>query len=323
MVRAQHPAVVAACDRYNKLPSSNFIFQIKNRLQGTDRRYTNCVTQYSADTYLVVDMWSDCFTVPPQSMDHFRSQRKRWTSNAITGNWFLMFGSNVPVYTRILCGIDLFRIHTSVTRFCCTVQFFLALGREGAELTAVQLSMLGVVLALPYLFFLSTIVTRGRYGAYLFVGSLLSKLCSPFITVYIFLYAMQNFADLTWGKTHGSQPTGGASTEKEKEEDDLELGIVFADKSTSPVAPPTAVSYFKDVFDATHAPLELTTPFASPASVEYFNNDDDVAPLLIEVDEAELDEVDLDYEAGDGEDSAFVGYDCSYNFYDLSLPSIT
>ena len=189
MVRAQHPAVVAACDRYNKLPSSNFIFQIKNRLQGTDRRYTNCVTQYSADTYLVVDMWSDCFTVPPQSMDHFRSQRKRWTSNAITGNWFLMFGSNVPIYTRILCGIDIFRIHTSVTRFCCTVQFFLALGMKGADLTTLQLTMLALVLILPYIFFLSTIINRGKYGGFLFVGSIISKICSPFITVYIFLYA--------------------------------------------------------------------------------------------------------------------------------------
>jgi chitin synthase len=228
MVRAQHPAVVAACDRYNKLPSSNFIFQVKNRLQGTDRRYTNCVTQYSADTYLVVDMWSDCFTVPPQSMEHFRSQRKRWTSNAITGNWFLMLGTSVPWYTRCLCAVDIFRIHTSVTRFCCTIQFFYALIGVGATLTNLQIAMLALVIALPYCFFLSTIVTRGKYGAFLLAGSLISKVFSPFITIYIFVYAMLNFADLTWGKTHGSQSTDGAKKEV-KEEGEVE-SIVFADR---------------------------------------------------------------------------------------------
>ena len=185
MVRAQHPAIVAACDRYNKLPSSDFIFQVKNRLQGTDRRYTNCVAQHSLDTYLVVDMRSDCFTVPPQSMEHFRSQRKRWTSNAITGNWFLIMGGNVRWYTRVLCSVDIFRIHTSVTRFACTVQFFLALFGGGTEVTNFQISMLVLVLALPYIFFLSTLVGRGRYGMFLFVGSLVSKMFSPFITIYI------------------------------------------------------------------------------------------------------------------------------------------
>jgi len=216
MVRAQHPGVVAACDRYNKLPSSSFIFQVKNRLQGTDRRYTNCVAQYSRDTYLVVDMKSDCFTVPPQSMEHFRSQRKRWTSNAITGNWFLIVGTNVRWYTRCLCAVDIFRIHTSVTRFACTIQFMKALFSGEAEITPFQIAMFVLVLAVPYLFFLSTIINRGRYGAFLFVGSIVSKAVSPFITIYIFLYAMLNFNDLNWGKTHGSQPTTGA---EEKEED--------------------------------------------------------------------------------------------------------
>jgi len=213
MMRAQHPAVVAACDRYNKLPSSDFIFQVKNRLQGTDRRYTNCVTQYSRDTYLVVDMQADCYTVPPQSMTHFRSQRKRWTSNAITGNWFLIFGTNVPSYTRTFCAVDVFRIHTSITRFVCTVRFFSALSSGGTVLTNFQVAMLVMVLLFPYLFFLSTLLKRGRYGMFLLVGSIISKICSPFITIYIFVYAMQHFNDLTWGKTHGSGPTQGADGE--------------------------------------------------------------------------------------------------------------
>ena len=86
--------------------------------------------------------------------------------------------------------------------------------------------MIVLVLALPYVFFVSTILPRGRYGLFLFAGSMLSKLFSPFITIYIFLYAMYYFNDLNWGKTHGSQPTPGgqgnetvAGPAKEKDPD--------------------------------------------------------------------------------------------------------
>ena len=92
--------------------------------------------------------------------------------------------------------------YTFVTRIACTIQFFKALFGGQAELTSLQIVMLILVLCLPYMFFLSTIVHRGRYGAFLFVGSVISKIVSPVIT-----YAMAYFNDLNWGKTHGSQPT--------------------------------------------------------------------------------------------------------------------
>jgi len=39
---------------------------------------------------------------------------------------------------------------------------------------------------------------------FLFWGSVLSKFVSPFITVYIFLYCLVNFEDLSWGVSHGA-----------------------------------------------------------------------------------------------------------------------
>jgi len=77
---------------------------------------------------------------------------------------------------------------------------------------------------------------------------------------------VQNFADLTWGKTHGSQPTGGvaADTDKEKE-NDLEMGIVFANNDVSQNSPRGEADFI-----------------------------DDDAPALVVVDSAELDEVDFD-----------------------------
>lgn len=203
MVNVNHDAIVQACDRYNKLPSKDFIFQYKNRLQGTDRRYTNCVLQHSKDTYILLDMQSVSFTEPPQSFSHFRSQRKRWTSNAITGNFFLVFGKNIPFYTRMNCFVDIVRIHTSFTRFASTIQFFMNIN----DVEQQQVVMLFVVIALPYLFFLCSIVYLFKidYVCFLLLGSFMSKIASPFITLYIFTYAMIYFNDLTWGKTHGTE----------------------------------------------------------------------------------------------------------------------
>eukprot|EP00516_Mucochytrium_quahogii_P003687 CAMPEP_0203745170 /NCGR_PEP_ID=MMETSP0098-20131031/996_1 /ASSEMBLY_ACC=CAM_ASM_000208 /TAXON_ID=96639 /ORGANISM=" , Strain NY0313808BC1" /LENGTH=764 /DNA_ID=CAMNT_0050632879 /DNA_START=174 /DNA_END=2468 /DNA_ORIENTATION=- len=211
MMNIKDPAVIEACERYNKLPSADFIFQMKNRLQGTDRRYTNCVMQYSKDTYLVLDMESYCYTIPPQSFNHFRSQRKRWTSNAITGNFFLIFGKNIPFYTRFLCFVDIFRIHTSVTRFINTCMLMANI----SQITMAQIYMIIVVLVVPYLYFVFTILHRRKYGFFLLVGSWVSKVASPFITIYIFLYAMWHFNDVNWGVSHGSQPVGEAVAQPE------------------------------------------------------------------------------------------------------------
>lgn len=200
MVNVSHDCIIEASTRYQKLPTKNYIFQVKNRLQGTDRRYTNCVLQYSKDVRLVTDGESHCFTIPPQSFNHFRSQRKRWTSNAITGYFFLLTGTNIPWYVRILAAIDLFRIHTCVTRLCST---FLLLTHI-RDISVIQLVSICVVFGIPYLFFIFHVIRFKKYGLFLFAGSIVSKFASPFITVYIFLYCLVNFTDVSWGKTHGA-----------------------------------------------------------------------------------------------------------------------
>lgn len=210
MINVGHDCIIEATSRYQKLPSKNYIFQIKNRLQGTDRRYTNCVLQYSRDVRIVTDSESHCFTIPPQSFTHFRSQRKRWTSNAITGYYFLITGTNLPWYVRLLAFIDLFRIHTSITRLISTFLFLVHVH----QMKDVQLISMAIVFGIPNLFFYYHLLTfRGpdRYSVFLFTGSVLSKFVSPFISVYMFLYCLYYFTDVSWGKTHGN--TGSQSAQ--------------------------------------------------------------------------------------------------------------
>jgi len=200
MVNISHDCIIEASTRYQKLPSKNYLFQVKNRLQGTDRRYTNCVLQFSKYVRLVTDQESLCYTIPPQSFIHFRSQRKRWTSNAITGYFFLLFGSNIQWYVRCLAVIDLFRIHTSITRLVSTFLFLIHI----KEIKTIQIIMMCLVFGIPYLFFIFHAIKMKGYGFFLFWGSVLSKFVSPFITVYIFLYCLVNFEDLSWGVSHGA-----------------------------------------------------------------------------------------------------------------------
>lgn len=203
MINVSHDCIIEASSRYQKLPSKNYIFQIKNRLQGTDRRYTNCVLQYSKDVRVVTDYESHCFTIPPQSFTHFRSQRKRWTSNAITGYFFLLIGTNLPWYVRLLAAIDLFRIHTSITRLVSTFMLLTHI----QDLKLFQLIAMAVVFGIPNLFFFyHLLIFKGprRYSLFLFTGGIVSKFVSPFISVYMFLYCLFYFTDVSWGKTHGN-----------------------------------------------------------------------------------------------------------------------
>ena len=71
------------------------------------------------------------------------------------------------------------------------------------------------------------------------------------------------------------------------DDDDLEMGIVFANDNV--------------------------LPHQSPNSVAHFIDDD--APILVAVDPLELDEVDLDYDEG-----SLVADDISYDNDDLKLP---
>ena len=217
MINVSHDCIIEASTRYQKLPSKNYIFQIKNRLQGTDRRYTNCVLQHSKDVRVVTDSESHCFTIPPQSFTHFRSQRKRWTSNAITGYYFLLTGTNLPWYVRLLAAIDLFRIHTSITRLISTFMLLTHI----QDMKAIQLVAMGIVFGIPNVFFIYHIlVLKGpkRYGLFLFTGGIVSKFVSPFISVYMFLYCLLFFTDVSWGQTHGN--TGGNSAPINSSPDD-------------------------------------------------------------------------------------------------------
>lgn len=200
MVNINHDCIIKASSRYQKLPSRTHIFQVKNRLQGTDRRYTNCVLQHSKDVRLVTDEKAHCFTEPPQSFEHFRSQRKRWTSNAITGYFFLLTGTNIPFHVKFLACIDLFRIHTCVTRLVSTALLMTHI----TDLQNIQIIMMVLVFGIPYFYFFYYAVKLKWYGLFLLTGSVVSKFASPFITVYNFLYCVYHFTDISWGLAHGA-----------------------------------------------------------------------------------------------------------------------
>ena len=133
-------------------------------------------------------------------MSHIRSQRKRWTSNAITGYFFLLTGTNIPFHVKILASIDLFRIHTCVTRLVSTALLMAHI----TDLQNIQIIMMVLVFGIPYFFFFYYALKLKRYGLFLLAGSVVSKVASPFITVYNFLYCVYHFTDISWGLAHGA-----------------------------------------------------------------------------------------------------------------------
>ena len=83
-----------------------------------------------------------------------------------------------------------------------SIEFFAAVIEAGMPLQT--LLLLVVVLFIPYLFFIYCIIPYGRYGPFLWTGSIVSKLFAPFITIYIFCYALYKFDDIGWGVSHGA-----------------------------------------------------------------------------------------------------------------------
>lgn len=196
MVNASHCSAIKASKEFQNLPSSNNIFEINDRMQGTDRRHTNCLLKHSpAGVNLLVTMEMKCFTKPPQNLKHFASQRRRWMSNAISGYIFVLFGGRSSVGMRSLATLELISLHLCAARLVCLLNFMLNITESSVPILS--------LLVVPYIFFIVHVLAMASNRWFLCAGSVAGVLVSPFINIYIFVNCLINFTNASWGITHG------------------------------------------------------------------------------------------------------------------------
>ena len=200
MVKISDRSVVEASREFERLPSRTNIFEMNDRLQGTDRRWTSCLLNHSPKTNLLVSKDMICYTKPPQSLRHFISQRNRWLSNAISAHISLLTGTHSPWYVRVCALFELVHIHTCVSRAFSCILLLLNI----TQLNPVLLVSMRTFMLIPLLFSIAQACRHGSYTWFLLTGCVVSLFVSPFLNAYVFISCMANFTNISWGISHGN-----------------------------------------------------------------------------------------------------------------------
>lgn len=186
-----------AIKKYARVPvkSGNFI-QTVTRMQGTDRRYTTLLLKEGAKLQMNWRAW--VYTEPPLGVKSFVNQRRRWSSNAFFNSIVILYSSSFPLYSRISAFVDVSRLFSTLFRLLSYLTFWIFL----RELHYVMITLFSLFLLFPYLYVTIWILSiiPGLDKGKMFLGFLINKLYTPFLSSYTITKMFFTSTNFNWGK---------------------------------------------------------------------------------------------------------------------------
>lgn len=222
-----------ASAEYRKHVRNGNLVNRQVQYQGTDRRLCWSIISRSKDVRTVLETRAACFTIPPQSLSHYLSQRRRWGSNAYFNAFVTLTQQNQLLVTRIWMSLELTRSTLVFFRMYNFAHFVYNLV---TKFSLIGVAPLLAITLLPQIWFLLFVVLpTKRYRPllhHLVYGAVLNRLCSVVLTPTVYANVLLGFGDFRWGKSHGATTTAAKEGE-EKKADEMEKG-----ENGRPVTPP-------------------------------------------------------------------------------------
>ncbi|KAJ1038358.1 hypothetical protein NDA10_000250 [Ustilago hordei] len=218
-----------ASAEYRKHVANGNLINRQVQYQGTDRRLCWTIISRSKSVRTVLETRAACFTIPPQTLSHYLSQRRRWGSNAYFNAFVTMSQQNQLLVTRLWMSLELCRstlVFFRMYNFCHFVYNLVT------KFSIVAVAPLLAITMLPQIWFLVFVcVSTKRYRplvVHLLYGAVLNRLCSIVLTPTVYANVLLGFGDFRWGKSHtganaAQQAQAGQESGEDKEgEVDLE-----------------------------------------------------------------------------------------------------
>ncbi len=210
-----HPVASKAIAMYSELPDENELIKITVQLLGTDRRLTCSFMFQERDIVIVYDIRAKCYTIPPNQLYSYISQRRRWGSNSYFNTFCMLIGpKTVHPITKIFAFLDYMRLSLVYFRIFNTVLFIYSMIQNAVFIELIP--FLCIVLYPTIFFFafaLSDEFLRKTYHK-LLLGYFYNKIMSPFISLMAVTNLYWNIGSTTWGGNQKETPV-------EKEENEL------------------------------------------------------------------------------------------------------
>jgi chitin synthase len=189
---------------YSQIPDEDDLVISSVQYVGTDRRYTGCLLYTNPNTKIVMDTRCNAYTTPPQSVEAYTFQRRRWCQNTYFNTMINIIAPNINVILRFFCLIDYLRLTLVYFRLFNTLFFIYLLASHFHPTNILELVPYLVILTYPTLtFFIYCLVNKHLRQQWfnLFFSYLLNKLFILLSNVFIFTTMLLNIGSESWSQS--------------------------------------------------------------------------------------------------------------------------
>jgi len=196
MLNAKSHILDKVIDDYSQLPDTTRLLQLVSRMQGTDRFYTQKMLKNKGK--LVMADRAYIYTETPQDAKTFISQRKRWNSNALSNALICIKSSKTSLFNKLNAIIDVIRLYFTLFRLGSVIGFYMQI----YKMDMLQLILFLLFVAPSQLYIITHyIFWEDEFKIQLFLGFMLNKLATPFLSTFITIKLMLGLTDFSWGET--------------------------------------------------------------------------------------------------------------------------
>jgi chitin synthase len=186
---------------YSLLPNEKNLFETSVQTMGTDRRFTSCVVYTNDNAKIFQDTRAHAYTIPPQSLSSYFSQRKRWTHNTFFNSVLNIVGSNVNILSRFFTLIDVLRMSLVYFRLFNTFYFIYLLAAYYEPKNVTSLVPYIVLLSYPVVCFLVYSLFNSHLRVqflWLLLFTFINKIFTMLSTIIIFTLMLFNIGNSNW-----------------------------------------------------------------------------------------------------------------------------
>ncbi|KAJ3173891.1 hypothetical protein HDU87_007301 [Geranomyces variabilis] len=217
-----NPHAAGAISMYAELPQQANLILHQVQFLGTDRRLTTSVLTQNYHDKIIFEPRAACRTIPPATITHYLSQRRRWGSNSFFNTGYNVFLPNMWLVTRIIGLIDLLRQSLIYFRIFSTVLFLVEISTKKFVLISIIPTL--VVAEFPVIYFIIYAMLDKRLRSQWFkiaAGLALNRVMTAFLSITVFTLVIKNAGAFAWGMTGGRAATNAENKAAAEEADDL------------------------------------------------------------------------------------------------------
>jgi chitin synthase len=278
------PIAGPAIKMYSTLPPAGALIATSVQMLGTDRRLASSFLYQSSKVKHVLDCRAKCYTIPPNTLYQYVSQRRRWGSNMYFNSLCNIFAPHMNIVVRFFCFLDITRVSLAYFRIYNTVLFIYVLvtGSIHGKQNIYDILPFLIVIVFPIISFfiygLFDSFLRPMYHK-LIMGYLVNKILSFAVMMMIISNMFWNIGSVVWGgvqhkssnvevsvtiSNESPEPTTTDTTPEETTTITTEVQTTTTITTTAPEETTTTTTAPEETTTTTTVPEETTTTTTAP-----------------------------------------------------------